>query len=119
VASTLGVLLGWPVAGVAFVPFILHVLRSRHLLRSCATLFATVLPVLVLLLATDSYFYGRQTVCCASPLAHAMSLCHARPMHMPCCASHGLPPDLVPQCTTYESPLTMQKRMCRCPSGTL
>lgn len=75
VASTLGVLLGWPVAGIAFTPFILYVLGSRHLLRSCATLFATVLPVLVLLVATDSYFYGRQTVRCPQRMLFVHAPC--------------------------------------------
>ena len=61
-ASTVAVLLGWPVAGVAFAPYIVYVLCSRRLRRSFVTLFLTAVPLLATLAATDAYFYGRTTV---------------------------------------------------------
>ena len=62
VASCLGVLLGWPVAGVAFLPYILWVLRAPRLGRSFAILLATAVPITAVMVAVDVHFYGRATV---------------------------------------------------------
>jgi hypothetical protein len=62
VASVLGVLLGWPVAGVAFAPYVLYVLLSPRLSRSFCVLFATAIPVLGALVLCDIHFYGKPTV---------------------------------------------------------
>jgi hypothetical protein len=62
VASTLGVLLGWPVAGVAFLPFVVLVLLSPRLHRSFAVLSLVALPVLAAVALSDRFFYGKATV---------------------------------------------------------
>jgi hypothetical protein len=62
VASTLGVLLGWPVAGVAFLPFVVLVLLKPRLHRSFAVLSLVALPVLAVVVITDFVFYGKTTV---------------------------------------------------------
>ena len=62
VASTLGVLLGWPVAGIAFLPFAIYILLSPRLAASFGMLAATALPALALVAVADVYSYGRNTV---------------------------------------------------------
>ena len=62
IASVTGVLLGWPVAGVAFSPYALYILFSPRLLRSVRVFLFTALPILGGLAAADAYFYGRLTV---------------------------------------------------------
>ena len=61
-AACLGVLLGWPVAGLAFSPFALYILFSPQLTRSFQVLFISMGAVLPLLVLTDTYFYGKPTV---------------------------------------------------------
>lgn len=65
-ASTLGVLLGWPVAGIAFLPYVLFVLYSPRLWRSFVVLSLVAAPLMVAVVLTDSFFYGKATVCATS-----------------------------------------------------
>jgi integral membrane sensor domain MASE1 len=61
-AAVLGVMLGWPVAGVAFLPLALLILLSPRLGRSFAILLALCAVLLAAVARTDQYFYGRPTV---------------------------------------------------------
>ena len=61
-AAVVAVALGWPVAGIAFLPYALFVLFQPQLLKSVATaVMAATLTVGPLVLA-DRYFYGKWTV---------------------------------------------------------
>jgi hypothetical protein len=63
-SATVGVLLGWPVAGVAFLPYAIAVLLSPRLMRSIAVLGLVFSVTLGCVAMTDAYFYGRPTVRC-------------------------------------------------------
>lgn len=60
--SVVGVVLGWTVSAVAFIPLAVYVLFQQKLLRSYLTLFGALIPVLILLVLFDVFFYGRSTV---------------------------------------------------------
>ncbi|CAL5219251.1 g1047 [Coccomyxa viridis] len=60
--AAVGVLLGWPVAGVAFVPYAMYVLTAAPFLGALGTAVSMSLVVLIPLVCTDWLFYGRWTV---------------------------------------------------------
>lgn len=62
ISAVLGVMLGWPVAGVAFLPLALLVLLSPRLARSFVLLIVLCAALLAAVAASDQYFYGRPTV---------------------------------------------------------
>lgn len=62
VSAVVGVVLGWPVAGIAFVPYALYVLLQPHLVASFGTGAAALALTVVPLLGVDHYFYGKLTV---------------------------------------------------------
>ena len=61
-AAAIGVTIGWPVAGIALLPFALYVLVAPKLLRSVALLFASLSTLLLAIFACDYFYYGRPTV---------------------------------------------------------
>jgi cytochrome bd-type quinol oxidase subunit 2 len=74
-AAVLGVMLGWPVAGVAFLPLALLVLLSPQLARSFVLLATLVAALLAAVAGTDWFFYGRRTVRLpGAPVARARPL---------------------------------------------
>ncbi|GMH39181.1 hypothetical protein BSKO_07079 [Bryopsis sp. KO-2023] len=62
VPAVIGVVVGWPVAGIAFIPLALYVLLQPNLAKSFSTLFASLIGTIGLLVAADTFFYGKLTV---------------------------------------------------------
>lgn len=62
IAAALGVMLGWPVAGVAFLPLAFLVLLSPRLARSFCLLTVACVALLAAVATSDQHFYGRPTV---------------------------------------------------------
>ena len=62
VSAVVGVLLGWPVAGVAFLPYAVFVLLQPRLAASFATAAVAATSTLIPIVLVDLYFYGKLTV---------------------------------------------------------
>lgn len=62
ISAVLGVVVGWSVSAVAFIPFALYVLTQPNLFRWFTILGTSLIASITLLAVTDSYFYGKFTV---------------------------------------------------------
>ena len=91
-------MLGWPVAGVAFLPLALLVLLSPRLARSFMLLTAVCAALLTAVATSDQYFYGRPTVRSYSGIRSKrydmceLHICVLRPHQHASCVADALSP---------------------------
>ena len=73
-AAAIGIMWGWIVAGLAFLPYALHVLFTLPLARSVPAALAALMLTAVPLIVTDRLFYGAWKVShnCLPPHSHRL-----------------------------------------------
>lgn len=81
-AAAVGIMLGWVVAAVAFVPHALWVLFATPLLLAVCAAAGAGLAIGGLLLAADAWFYGRWTVSITCPDKEGQCACANISFHM-------------------------------------
>ena len=111
-AAVCGIMLGWVVAAVAFVPHALWVLLATPLVPAVCVAACGVTVIGSLLVAADYWFYGRCTV--RLPASHpGIMVVDSNTSRLATCTSMCI----VQSCTSDVHIVVKNTRRCRC--GTL